>query len=139
MVVNMGHSRHAYKQPTEDRAYETRQVFDNIKIVIRKGKKVSSSLPPYSVTPNTIYLKAPTSDGSGQIRIYRGRNAHRDIDWGHKHNEFPANVAHVHVWRKNKEGEYKRVETRLLTRHEIRRYSKTILKCNPDIIFHIPT
>jgi len=100
------------------------------------GNPGHDGLPLYSNT-SKIYFKVNEDGIIEQARIYNGRQAIYDIDWGHTHNEFQKGVAHIHEFVQDKKGNWHRniKDARYLNNEEIKKYGDLLKKANPSIKF----
>ncbi len=61
----------------------------------KNGIPGHDGLPFYSNT-SKIYFKMDDHGQIEQARIYDGRKAAFDLDWGHTHHSFEKGIVHVH-------------------------------------------
>lgn len=54
------------------------------------------SLPRFSKT-SKMYVRLDKNGNIIQLRIYEGRKATIDFDWGHQHGNHPKGTVHVHI------------------------------------------
>lgn len=100
-----------------------------------------NGLPIMSKT-GEMYLKANKSGEIIQARIYKNREPHFDLDWGHPHTnldgeKFPRDVVHVQSFYKGEDGGFVRNSkyARYMTPEEISRYGEILRRINPNIKF----
>ncbi|MBR1474277.1 MAG: hypothetical protein IJ613_01725 [Muribaculaceae bacterium] len=73
-----------------------------------------------------------------QMRVYEGRRAAYDFDWGHGHGKFAEGTVHVHEWT-YRDGSWGRVgRKRYMNNAEIARYGPILRQANPDVKFRPP-
>lgn len=92
-------------------------------------------LPLYSNTSKVYFKLDDQSKSIEQARIYDGRKASFDFDWGHTHREFEKGIVHVHEWYTDKHGKMRRRKPRAMSDNEITIYGKLLKKAYPDIVF----
>lgn len=103
----------------------------DVKVLKHIGKG-NESLPMYSNTPHTAYIRENSKGNLDQVRFYRGRRAMFDIDWGHGHGKFKKGIPHLHVWIWHRDGTYERSEPRCLTPKEKKVLEKLLSKIRGD-------
>jgi len=98
------------------------------------GNPGHDGLPIYS-NSSKVYFKVDEKGKIEQARIYDGRKAVLDIDWGHNHHGFPKGTAHVHVFVKDNKGNWHRdgKKSRHLNNAEMKKYGPLLKKANPEI------
>ena len=107
------------------------------KVIAKIGGKLGhDGLPKYSNT-SKIYFKLDENGIIEQARLYEGRQAFIDIDWGHSHHECKKGVAHVHKYYKDKNGNWRRDErhVRYLNNAEMKELGPLLKKANPYVKF----
>lgn len=92
------------------------------------------SLPIFSNT-SEIYLKRSDEETHPieQARVYDARMPKLDIDWGHTHGEYKTGTVHVHEWRQDSKGNWRRSKPRGLNNEEIARYGELLKIAYPDV------
>ena len=106
--------------------------------VLKHVDKINASLPTFSNTPYTKYLRQAPSGGIDQLRIFIGRHSFYDIDWGHDHGEFKKGTAHVQKWvYDSKTGNVTRIKGTpdKLSPYMIKKYGHILIKADPNIKF----
>jgi len=101
---------------------------------INSKMKFHSSLPIYSNTSEVYFKKSDKGKHLvEQARVYIGRKAALDFDWGHTHGGHAKGVVHVHVWHQDSKGNWVRSSNpRYMNNSEIARYGDLIKKANPN-------
>lgn len=91
--------------------WDTAGYIDGVKVLRRKGTN-NDTLPPFSNTPGTTYVRI--SDGRFKLlRVYdENRSPRYDIEYGPNHSQ--GSFLHLHRWRNGKRVERAR---KLLPRH----------------------
>ena len=94
-----------------------------------------SGLPVHSNTPGAIYVKVDGSEKKPiQIRVYEGRTASFDLDWGHTHDaSHPKGVVHVQFF--DKDGKRSTKKVRFMNNEEMKKYGPILRYLNPDVKF----
>lgn len=129
-------------------SYEFRQDGETIKVggvsakVIVKidDDKHQSGLPGRSNTPGAVYVNV-LGEGKEpvQLRVFEGRMAHKDFDFGHPHGEketgkeFPKGVVHVQLF--DEKGNRDSKHARYMNNEEIRKYGPILRYLNPNVKF----
>lgn len=100
------------------------------------GAPGHDGLPMYSNT-SKVYFKLDDDGKIEQARIYDGRKAVFDIDWGHNHYGFKIGTVHIHEFTYTSNGELNRKQqkVRYLNNKEMKRYGALLKKANPSIKF----
>lgn len=100
------------------------------------GDPEHDGLPIYSNT-SKVYFKLGDGGKVEQARIYDGRKAVFDFDWGHPHHQFDKGVVHVHEHGVNKKGRWERSikPVRYMNNEEMTKYGELLKKANPDVKF----
>lgn len=111
--------------------YYTSRWLANIKVV-KHNELSNAGLPRYSNTPNTVYLHEDVSGNINEIRIYKGRKAKYDIDWGHGHGDVPNGEPHLHRWVYRKDGTFERQGGRKLKKSEKKLLEKILAKIKKE-------
>lgn len=96
----------------------------------------NQGLPRYSNSSDMYLAMGGKSGEIIQARVYVGRKAYMDIDWGHSHRGTPQGIAHVHFYALNDKGEpVKTGRYRLLNNKEMKKYGLLLKKANPKVKF----
>lgn len=111
------------------------------KVIVKIGDDDhQSGLPLHSNTPDAVYInvlgkeKVPV-----QLRVFQGRTASKDFDWGHPHKDkatgkvYPQGVVHVQVFDKNgvRDGRH----ARYMNNAEIKQYGPMLRYLFPGVKF----
>lgn len=126
------------------REYLYHQIGDTITANGLSGKVIAKvggnpghdGLPMYSNT-SKVYFKLDDDGKIEQARIYNGRKAVLDIDWGHNHEGFKKGMVHVHELVPTADGGWDRKlhTARYLNNKEMKKYGALLKKANPSIKF----
>lgn len=97
----------------------------------------TQGLPAFANTSELYLGKGRKSGEIVQLRIYKGRKAYMDIDWGHPHKGIPEGKVHVHFYKINAEGKLEKIKgsDRLLNNAEMKKYGPLIKKVAPNAKF----
>lgn len=100
------------------------------------GQPGHDGLPLYSNT-SKVYFKLDEHGMIEQARIYDGRKAVYDIDWGHVHDDFKIGMVHIHAFSYTSNGDVDRKQknARFLNDEEMEKYGALLKKANPNIKF----
>ena len=143
----MGGAR-AYNPAGGFSSYEFRQDGETIKIGGVSAKVIvkidddglQSGLPIHSNTPNVVYVNVQKNKNNPvQLRVFEGRTAHKDFDFGHPHEDkktgkkYPKGVVHVQVFDEN--GIRDNKHARYMNNEEIRKYGPILRYLNPNVKF----
>ena len=89
------------------------------------------SLPRFSKT-SKMYVKLDRNGNIVQLRIFEGRKAAIDFDWGHKHGSHPKGTVHVHLLNTGGNLHGNPNDVRYMNNQEIRLYGRFIKHLNPN-------
>ena len=100
--------------------------------------KNTPSMPLHSGLSLIYFAVGSDSHSIIQMRVYEGRRAAYDFDWGHGHGKFAEGTVHVHEWT-YRDGSWGRVgRKRYMNNAEIARYGPILRQANPDVKFRPP-
>lgn len=89
------------------------------------------SLPRFSKT-SKMYVRLDKNGNIIQLRIYEGRKATIDFDWGHQHGNHPKGTVHVHILNEKGNLHGNAGSVRYMNNQEMRLYGQFIKYLNPN-------